>query len=536
MNSSRLLSELCAGGYTGRPLPGMTHGRQPPRILIVDVLPPFWSSTCNSICEALENFFSVACSLGGPCRIPLLSVYAAQTQHECLLPFMQLKGSFQRLHTCISELRAVPREGSFNPKSECLKRAVQDGLQQFKQHFRLLGTGGGISSCSVEITVLTSQPGRQVVRDLEAGLKDTDLVSLRRLQVIHLSKGELLESVEMEWMSHSSEEASPEGTSILGADIDLQTIGNDVVSIETFFKAWLLDHGTDREHLHLLLPGGELPALQRNNLTCVKCDVQERLLDPDLLPSTGRDANAPCKMATGQAMSLWKFRVIKALKAEGVCESVLYGLPLILRPTCCWKLDWDDLEANQQSFQALCHCLLKKDLVLLAKNEPQTMGPTWSVTIHGYYVIAPSPSFTLMAKPVVTRELLLPCDFPAMAEDLPEAAVSKMQSVLNNLEVETTYNPLHLQNNLYKHLRGLLARAPPTRPQAPPQAIQREQRSQPRQLFRQNPVKARATVAPLPMIHAPPRLPTTGFKPDAFAKESGDLSLFSDDDEFLDGL
>ncbi|XP_078534959.1 meiosis 1 arrest protein isoform X2 [Lissotriton helveticus] len=484
MNSSSMRLETRTEAYAGRPLPGTTHGRQPPRILIVDVLPPFWTGTCNSLCEALENFFSLACSLGGPCRIPLLSVYAAQTQHECLLPFVQLSGNFQRLQSCVAELRAVPREGSFHPKTECLKRAVQDGLQQFKQHTRLLRAGGGLSSCSVEITVVTSQPGRQVVRDLEAGLKDTDLVSLRRLQVIHLSKGDALESMDVEWVSHSSDSTSPEDSSILGADIDLQTIRNDVVSIETFFKAWLHDHGTDREHLHLLLPPSGLGAPHKTDMMCVKCDVQERVLNPELLPASGVAVNLPIKTAAAQTTSLWKLRVIKSLKADGVCQSVLYGLPAIIRPTCCWKLDWDDLEANQQHFQALCHCLLKKDLVLLAKNEPQAVGPSWNVTVHAYYIIAPSPSFTLMAKPVATRELLLPCDFPALPEDLPEGELREME--LQNQQVHT---------------------------------------------------KARARVAPLPMIHVPPCPPPKVFKPITFNKDTCDLSLFSDDDdEFLHGF
>ncbi|KAJ1212151.1 hypothetical protein NDU88_007485 [Pleurodeles waltl] len=538
MNSTAMRLETRTEAYAARPFPVTTHGRQPPRILIVDVLPPFWAGTCKSLCEALENFFSLACSLGGPCRIPLFSLYAAQTQHECLLPFVQLKGNFPRLLSCVAELRAVPREGSFHPKTECLKRAVQDGLQQFKQHSRLLGTGGGVSSCSVEITVVTSQPGRQVVKDLEAGLKDTDLVSLRRLQVVHLSKGDVLDSVDMDWVSHSSDDASPEDPLILGADIDLQTIGSDVISLETFFKAWLQDHGTDREHLHLLLPPSGLGAPLKTGMMCVKCDVQERLLNPDLLPTTGAPVNTPSKMAASQTTSLWRLRVIKALKADGVCQSVLYGLPAIIRPTCCWKLDWDDLEANQQHFQALCHCLLKKDLVLLAKNEPQTVGPSWNVTVHAYYIMAASSSFTLMAKPVASRELLLPCDFPALPEDLPEGGLREMESILHSLEVDQTYNPLQMQSDLYKQLRSLLARAAPGRQQGSAQGVLREQRPHPRQLQnRQVHTKARATVAPLPMIQVPPRLPPKVFKPITPAKDTCDLSLFSDDDdEFLHGL
>jgi hypothetical protein len=40
----------------------------------------------------------------------------------------------------------------------------------------------------------------------------------------------------------------------LGTDIDLQTIDNDVVSMEIFFKAWLQNSETDQEDIHLILP------------------------------------------------------------------------------------------------------------------------------------------------------------------------------------------------------------------------------------------------------------------------------------------
>lgn len=47
----------------------------------------------------------------------------------------------------------------------------------------------------------------------------------------------------------------------------------------------------------------------------------------------------------------------RILRAEGVCESVLYGLPLLIQPTTCWKLDWDEMETNHSLFQALCSSL-----------------------------------------------------------------------------------------------------------------------------------------------------------------------------------
>ena len=34
--------------------------------------------------------------------------------------------------------------------------------------------------------------------------------------------------------------------------------------------------------------------------------------------------------------------------------------PLIMMPTACWKLDWEELEMNNDNFYALCHLLREK--------------------------------------------------------------------------------------------------------------------------------------------------------------------------------
>ncbi|EMP29825.1 Putative protein C2orf65, partial [Chelonia mydas] len=169
-------------------------------------------------------------------------------------------------------------------------------------------------------------------------------------------------------------------------------------------------------------------------VACVKCDIQERLLSPALLPGAADvtvrtdDVNTPYQMAACPATTLYKLRVIKALKAEGVCDSVLFGLPFIIKPTSCWQLDWDELEMNQHNFHALCHSLLKRDWMLLAKREPQSVVPSWSITVNSYYVIIPSDSFTLLVKAIAVRELLLPCNIPALPADLPETALSTIEA------------------------------------------------------------------------------------------------------------
>ncbi|XP_045405882.1 meiosis 1 arrest protein isoform X5 [Lemur catta] len=458
--------------------PGRTTGKgpstptqidqQPPRLLIVHITLPSWADICSNLCEALKNFFSLACSLMGPSRMSLFSLYVVQNQHECILPFVQVKGNFARLQACISELRMLQREGCFRPQGTSLRLAVVDGLQQFKQYSRHMATGAALTYTSLEITVLTSQPGKEVVKQLEEGLKDTDLVRVRRLQVVEVTNGIL------EHMDSASpvEDPSNDESSFLGTDIDLQTIDNDTVSMEIFFKAWLHNSGTDQEHIHLLLPSRCFSNISRarDNPMCLKCDLQERLLSPSLLPGTADstlrmddpkgDFSTLYQMASQSSASRYKLQVIKALKSSGVCESLTYGLPFILRPTSCWQLDWDELETNQQHFHALCHSLL---------------------------------------------------------------------SMLDSLELEPTYNPLQVWSHLYSHLSSTLVK-----PQGRlhPSWESRAPRKHPCKAGQLQTNRVRATVAPLPLIPAQGRAPKM---PAASKPSSEAFFLPSEQEEYPSG-
>nr|XP_012644045.1 meiosis 1 arrest protein isoform X1 [Microcebus murinus]XP_012644046.1 meiosis 1 arrest protein isoform X1 [Microcebus murinus]XP_012644047.1 meiosis 1 arrest protein isoform X1 [Microcebus murinus]XP_012644048.1 meiosis 1 arrest protein isoform X1 [Microcebus murinus] len=526
------------GRTTGKgPSTPMHFDQQPPRLLIVHIALPSWADICSNLCEALQNFFSLACSLMGPSRMSVFSLYMVQNQHECILPFVQVKGNFARLQACISELRMLQREGCFRPQGTSLKLAVVDGLQQFKQYSRHMTTGAALTYTSLEITVLTSQSGKEVVRQLEEGLKDTDLVRVRRLQVVEVTKGIL------EHMDSASpvEDPSNDESCILGTDIDLQTIDNDTVSMEIFFKAWLHNSGTDQEHIHLLLPSRCFNNISRarDNPMCLKCDLQERLLSPSLLPGTADstlkmddpkgDFSTLYQMASQSSASRYKLQVIKALKSSGICESLTYGLPFILRPTSCWQLDWDELETNQQHFHALCHSLLKREWLLLAKGELSSPGYSQRIPASTFYVIMPSPSLTLLVKAVATRELILPNSFPLLPEDPPDDSLKIVESILDSLELEPTYNPLQVWSHLYSHLSSTLVK-----PQGRlhPSWESRAPRKHPCKAGQLQTNRVRATVAPLPMIPAPGRAP----KMPAASKPSSEAFFMpSEQEEYLSG-
>ncbi|XP_029310948.1 meiosis 1 arrest protein [Cottoperca gobio] len=494
--------------------------RQPARVLIVEALPPWWSQTCAVLCDALENFLSLACSLDGPCRIPLLSLYAVSRQQECLLPLVQVGGNLARLRSCVEELRTIPGEGCVRGAArggELLRQAVLDSLQQFKQYIRHTNTGSQASNnISVEVTVVTSQPGRGVVCQLEKGLKDADLVSLKRLLVV-----QIYSAADWGQDNHSPKatHTDTEDSLMLGTEVDLQRVENSVFAMETVLKAWLQEQGGDREHLHLLLPSPPHDPTP----VCVKCDMQERLISPALIPlnpnlgvmtESIRDFLPVTKGSANQSQPPRRLKVIKTLRADGVCESVLYGLPLVIRPTTCWQLDWDEMESNHNLFHALCHTLRSRDLFLLLQVEPAQRSAAGGSGVYSHYVLQPSPSLSFLLKPVVCRELLLPCSLPVSTQQPSPDAMHTVQGCLTQLDEECVFNPLSVSSNLYQHLRsrGLLsqprypyrlqkgeAHRDQCQPLEGPKASasrQRQPQNQGRQLGMNS--RVRATVAPLP--------------------------------------
>ncbi|XP_066536895.1 meiosis 1 arrest protein isoform X2 [Hoplias malabaricus] len=453
----------------------LSFSGQPPRVLIVDTSPPWWSETCSVLCEALENFLSLASILEGPSRVPLLSLYAVNLLQECLLPFVQVKGNLIRLHSCVEELRSLPKEGCTQPRPDLLKQAVLDSLQQYKHYTHHATMGNNLKSSSVEVTVFSSRPGHAVLKQLEQGLKDSDLVSMRRLLVVHIAVEQNLPGRDPAWSQEPSSTENMEETSdlMLGAEMDLQLVENSVVAVENLLKTWLHDQSGEREHLQLLLPApGQMPhgpktnPVPRPNSVCIKCDMQERLVSPALLPGTPdlgaktesvRDFQPQNKKLSSQSPPPQQLRVIKTLRADGVCQSVLYGLPLIVRPTTCWQLDWDEMESNHQTFHALCHILRNRDWILLVRLEPEFGSGSH---VFSYYVLQSSGSLSLLLKPVLTRELMLPCSLPMSNEDPPLNSLTMVEKCLEQLEEDPVFNPLCTLSKLYPYLkmRGMLSR------------------------------------------------------------------------------
>ncbi|KXJ14015.1 Meiosis 1 arrest protein [Exaiptasia diaphana] len=252
----------------------------------------------------------------------------------------------------------------------------------------------------------------------------------------------------------SSSETGVQGCGI----VDVITLQKDPISFQRFFKMWLLDCETDQEHIRIELPspfplGSQGAEAKDADMLMIKCDIHERLINPAHLPFRSQfeiNTEALSKTLLNKSCSslisypVHTMKVDKLLKREAICESV----PYIIRSTVCWKLDWEELERNQQYFHAFCNILQERDLAALLKiacGQPRL--PT------GYYILMPSHGSTMLLKAVATNELLLPTDFN-QSEPTTETT-ELIAASLDLIQVNDCFNPVFVESGLYKSLANL---------------------------------------------------------------------------------
>ncbi|OCT57316.1 meiosis 1 arrest protein [Xenopus laevis] len=461
----------------------------PPRILLLDVAPPGWGSVRRVLCEALSNALYL-CAAAPSCTL-LLSIYTVGQRHQCVFPLLPLRNSFTRLHNCMSELSSTQEDGSYNPQTGVLALAVMDALQQTKQLAQHSVSQGALQNSSVEVAIVSPRDRKEIASELDTGLRDTDLGSLHGLLVVHMC--DALGALSTDTTPESAIASAP-GSSAY--DIEFQVTRRDVLSLESFFKSWLYNKGPEKEKLNLILQEGESPLH-------VICDVQQKLLNPECLH---REQESPYRVEQSKIRGGKMPQILKALRvvsSHGICGSLLYGFPFILTPTASWELDWDMLESNEENFHALCQHLQSQELSLLACATQHSLTPSSGVPIQSHFIVSSSDSAALLVRPVAVREIVLTPDPALPQHPVTDITLHKIQDALQHLQMNSVYNPLSVTCGLYKHLQTSVTLPPTTRIRGDTShGIQFKGTSGTH--LRQAPFrhrKARATVAPLPLVH-----------------------------------
>ncbi|XP_077401304.1 meiosis 1 arrest protein isoform X2 [Vanacampus margaritifer] len=423
---------------------------QPARVLIIEAVPPWWSETHTVLCDALDNFLTLVCSLKGPCRLPHLSVFVINSQQECLLPFVRVQGNLPRLLSCVEALRSIPSVGvttELASVGKMLRQAVLESQRQFNLYRNFSGVAIE-ANISVEVTVVTSRPGRGMVHLLKNVLKDDDLLPIHSFMVVQFYS-------EVEWGQEDLLPPQDPPQPYSGESrvlVELQQVDNCVFAVEGVFKEWLQEYGVDYERIHLVLPS----PLGSTSPVCLKCDMQERVISPSLLPlNPAEKPDSLCDIMSVSQVPR-KLRAIKVLENATMCETVLYGLPLTVSPTTYWRLNWDEIETNQHIFQALNCTLMNDDQVLLLQMSLTDGGPACDTDLCSFYALYPSPKCAMLLKPIVCKELFMPATYSDPLQEPPPEAMQLIKGCLVQIKDVAELSPSCLKSNLYEYLRSIL--------------------------------------------------------------------------------
>ncbi|XP_069131916.1 meiosis 1 arrest protein-like isoform X2 [Argopecten irradians] len=413
-------------------------GKQPARSLLVDAWPPLSDEVTSDLCDSLENMLSVACNISGPSRMPLFSLLVLSSYPELLHPLSYVKNNFPRLQQACTDLRSTIDEArcqSVPGDGDCVVQGLQEACAQFQRQ--------------------NSNTTQRI-----------QLVSLS-----NLGSDSIADDKSDDCASQSSSSSSSSGLSGL---VDVIKLDTDPLCLQNFFSSWLIDSSTDSEHLHIVLP----PGLTDTTDIIIQCDLHERMINPTQLPFQGQFTLHPDSVmmktfpttskALGISLPIFRIHVIGLMNASAMCDSIVFGMPMIAQPTACWKIDWDDLEKNQQIFRCLVHLLLEKEKVMIGQLE-NVLPNTSTKRPHGQaedkplgcFVFLPAENGTLLVKSVASQELLLPFQIPAMVDNCSEESIQTMESSLSKLELIDVFNPLLWPCRLYECLKSKLKKADP---------------------------------------------------------------------------
>lgn len=448
----------------------MLLGKQPARILLVDTSYPLFTfrELVNDLCQTLENVFSVATNIGGPSRMPFFSLMSLTQYPELLLPLSHVKNNYSRIQTSITDLYdGIHDKGQSQTEGRgCIVQGIQEACAHFHRQMKTMVPQTGGLCNQLEIILLTCQQGQRVQKQIDEAIMLMNLENVKRIQVVVFNLGidyPICEESEIVGSQNSLVSNISNNSSLSGGLVDIVNLEADALSLQNFFTSWLLDSSTESEHLHIILPA--LVNDEKN--VVIKCDLRERILNPAQLPFYGNFTVHPdsatmktfpsTSKAVGMSIPIYKIKILGLLSSQDLCDSIVYGMPMIALATNCWKIDWDDLEKNQQLFKALCYKLVEKDQVLIGELENPVSNRSrmdQEVKPNGSFVFLPAPNGTLLVKSIAVQELLLPCQTGTSLDGATEESLDLISSSLHQIEEFDSYNPLMASSGLYQCLKN----------------------------------------------------------------------------------
>lgn len=408
------------------------------QIIIVDISEPGLDSYCENISLALEEFLLLHNSLPGAPKLQLLSVFVIGESIECILPIQNIKTNHQKIIQSIQTLRyyhGIPEHSKHEFEGK-LSFVLMESFTQLQQMAKYTKP----TSSQFDVCVFTCR--RHIEKQVARVVKEHDMNLIKKVQIVHIVHA-ISTDADIGSSAESSGSADSATTEVMCGYVESLFLQHDRLSLEQFFKSWLQDTGSDDLHLIMAF-----------NSFSVKCDLVDTVVNPlhfaggrNLILETELSVininNSLSAKSRQPGLAVYTLTPKMIVPSAEICESVLFGFPLILKPTTCWKLEWEELEQNQSYFSSLNAYLHKESSAVLMESSSTN-------TLKSYFFLLPSSSGTMLIKSVATRDIMMPHDAVAIS---PNCVVSnEVQEEMEKIEVGHSYNPFNFTCGLFTRL------------------------------------------------------------------------------------
>ncbi|CAG2118680.1 unnamed protein product, partial [Medioppia subpectinata] len=303
------------------------------------------------------------------------------------------------------------------------------------------GSDSGVKH--VELTYVCGRHKDQVMRDFCRLFvaKQMDLSFLTVLNILCIaSNGEtngfqpLVCGPSGAVLNHRSDLEIPEK---LEALTELQTIDGNGISIDGYFKVWLLEVNASSEKVRIYLNSGS------NEEFVVKCDLREGILDLNRMsvnPMNGNQRESLPLIPNVFDMNRCDLYIAGLIKYSGLCDSVTYGIPYVLSANCSTDVSLEEVAENWNRFHGLIEVMNEKKAFIVLELKHKSCPKLF------FALMSTMDTKTLLLKSIAAKELLLPYFHDSLTDMFSgkpsKAAVQSVAKQLNRFEVNDIYNPL----------------------------------------------------------------------------------------------
>ena len=443
------------------------NSKQTDRIVIIDES-HLSSLVIRDVYKSLLHFLILSDNVDPTLRTPRLGLSLLQNNgvsvvSSILLPFQPLtKTSISKLKSTIYQINSNYRIYSTNSTlqlinqfNELITESVTNQLHSIISSHR-----DGSIGCEFNLIVMTGRDRLWIEKysRVHNSLGRIKNILVKKLEVVCLSSlDDCLQetSVVLDQLgtgeSASQDFCTSQDRMDTGIDTEVVTqvlsIMTDEVSLQQYFKNWLVVDNSD--NVDVILRIGQLT---------IKCDIRDCMLGTEWLPyqaTFGINCTNPqntfsYKQYNTQLVQTVELDSVCVLKETGVCESVLFGTPKILKPTSYWKLDWEDLEKNQERFHATSLSLSERKQYILVKQSCNVDSKGRRLPTAHFLVLPCNQNIgSLLVKPIVTRELLIENESETVnTQAISHIVLKEACNALESLTVSKEYNPLGYESKL----------------------------------------------------------------------------------------